>query len=70
MDNRITLSAAEAADALGISKTKMYEIMRRDDADFAFMLGGRRLISRTKLEAWIEKQAGSSKERAGIIASH
>lgn len=56
MDNRITLSAAEAADALGISKTKMYEIMRREDADFAFMLGGRRLISRSKLEAWIERQ--------------
>lgn len=56
MENRITLSAAEAAALLGISKTKMYEIMRREDADFAFMLGDRRLISRSKLEAWIERE--------------
>lgn len=56
MGDRITLSAAEAATLLGISKTKLYEIMRRDDCDFAFMLGGRRLISRTKLEAWVERQ--------------
>ena len=56
MGDRITLSAAEAATLLGISKTKLYEIMRREDCDFAFMLGGRRLISRTKLEAWVERQ--------------
>ena len=57
MTERITLSAAEAAAILGISKTKMYELMKREDCDFAFMLGGRRLISRSRLEAWIEKQA-------------
>ena len=56
MTDRITLSAAEAAATLGISKTKMYEIMRRDDADFSFMLDGRRLINRSKLEAWIDRQ--------------
>ena len=53
---RITLSAAEAAAALGVSRTTMYEIMRRADCDFTFMLGGRRLISREKLEAWVERQ--------------
>ena len=56
MTDRITLSAAEAAETLGISKTKMYELMKRSDADFAFMLGGRRLINRSKLEAWIDRQ--------------
>ncbi len=61
MTDRITLSAAEAAATLGISKTKMYEIMRRDDADFAFMLGGRRLVNRAKLEAWVDRQT----EKAG-----
>ena len=61
MTDRITLSAAEAAATLGISKTKMYEIMKRSDCDFAFMLGGRRLISRSKLEAWIDRQT----EKAG-----
>lgn len=59
MTDRITLSAAEAAETLGISKTKMYEIMRREDADFAFMLGGRRLINRSKLEAWVDRQTGA-----------
>ncbi len=56
MNDRITLSAAEAAATLGISKTKMYEIMKSSDCDFAFMLGGRRLISRARLEAWIDRQ--------------
>ena len=56
MTERITLSASEAAAILGISKTKMYELMKREDCDFAFMLGGRRLISRSRLEAWIERQ--------------
>ena len=62
MTDRITLSAAEAADVLGISKTKMYELIKRSDCDFAFMLGGRRLINRSKLEAWIDRQ---TEARAG-----
>ena len=62
MTDRITLSAAEAADMLGISKTKMYELIKSADCDFAFMLGGRRLINRSKLEAWIDRQ---TEARAG-----
>ena len=61
MADRITLSAAEAAETLGISKTKMYEIMKQPDVDFSFMLGGRRLINRAKLEEWIDRQT----EKAG-----
>ena len=57
MNDRIALSAAEAATLIGVSKTKMYELMKREDCDFAFLLGGRRLVSRSKLEAWIERQA-------------
>lgn len=53
---RIALSASEAADMIGISKSKMYELIKSEDCDFAFMLGGRRLISRSKLEAWVERQ--------------
>ncbi len=53
---RIALSASEAAETLGISKSKMYELIKSEDCDFAFMLGGRRLISRSKLEAWVERQ--------------
>ena len=55
-NERIALSVQEAAAMLGVSKTKMYELIKRQDCDFAVMLGGRRLISRAKLEAWIDRQ--------------
>ena len=61
MSDRITLSAAEAAETLGISKTKMYELMKRSDCDFSLMLGGRRLINRSRLEAWIDRQTDAGK---------
>ena len=60
---RIALSASEAADMIGISKSKMYELIKSEDCDFAFMLGGRRLISRSKLEAWVERQTEARTER-------
>ena len=59
---KIALSATEAANLIGISKSKMYELIKSEDCDFAFMLGGRRLISRSKLEAWVERQ---TEARAG-----
>ena len=59
---KIALSTTEAASLIGISKSKMYELIKREDCDFAFMLGGRRLISRSKLEAWVERQ---TEARAG-----
>ena len=56
MLDKIAVSATEAAAMIGVSKTKMYEILKQPDVDFSFMLGGRRLISRAKLEAWIDRQ--------------
>ena len=57
MIDRIALSVQEAADLIGVGKSTMYEIVKRDDCDFAFMIGGRRLVSRVKLEEWIARQA-------------
>ncbi|MCR4606697.1 MAG: helix-turn-helix domain-containing protein [Oscillospiraceae bacterium] len=57
----IAMSVIDAAAAIGISKTKMYELIKRDDCDFAFMIGGRRLINREKLEAWINRQTEGEK---------
>lgn len=57
---KIALSASEAAELISVSKSKMYEILRQDDCDFSFMIGGRRLISRSKLEAWIERQTAKA----------
>lgn len=56
-NERIALSAAEAAELIGISESSLYRIMKRSDCDFAFMIGKRRLISRPRLEAWIDRQA-------------
>ena len=56
MIEKIALSVPEAAALIGVSKSKFYEIIHREDADFTFQLGGRRLVSRTKLEAWIDRQ--------------
>ena len=61
MNDRIALSVTEAASLIGLSKSKMYEVIRSEDCDFCFTVGGRRLISRSKLEAWVERQT----ERAG-----
>lgn len=56
-NDKIALSAAEAAQLVGISRSLMYEWLKRTDCDFAFTIGGRRLISRSRLESWIERQA-------------
>lgn len=53
---KIALSVVEAAELLGVSPPTVYKLMRR--ADFpAFKIGTRTLISRSKLEKWVEKQA-------------
>ena len=62
VNEKIGLSVVEAAALIGVSKSKMYELLKRSDCDFAVMLGGRRLISRRKLQEWFdaqtEKEAG------------
>lgn len=55
---KLALSVAEAAALLGVSRPKMYEVIRREDFTAAFKIGTRTLISRAGLEAWIEAQAG------------
>lgn len=60
MIERITLSPAEAAEAIGVSRSTLYAIMKRSDCDFAFTVGRRRLVSRDKLEAWVERQTERS----------
>ena len=51
----LTLSIAEAARALGVSRPTMYQIINR--ADFpAFRMGSRVLISRELLAEWVKEQ--------------
>lgn len=53
---KAALSITECAEALGVSRPTVYELVRR--ADFpAFKLGRRTLISRSGLEDWVKAQS-------------
>lgn len=56
MNEKITISVAEAAKYLGVSKPTVYTLIGR--ADFpSFKVGSRTLISKTLLEEWTRCQA-------------
>ena len=53
---KLTCSIPEAAEMLGISKSKMYPLAR--SKDFPVITVGKRMIVSVKgLERWVEKQA-------------
>ena len=62
--DRLALSVSEAAEALGLSRPMVYELMHRPDFP-AFRVGRRTLISRSGLERWIEAQANGGEAREG-----
>ena len=53
---KLTWSASEAADIVGVSTSKMYEMMRIKGFP-TIKIGGRLLVSKKGLERWIEEQA-------------
>ena len=53
---KLTYSVAEAAEALGVSKSKMYEIIKIKGFP-VIVVGNRRLIPIKSLERWIDEQA-------------
>ena len=55
----LAVSAAEAARLLGVSRPKVYELIRSEDFP-SFKLGGRTLVSVDGLRTWIKKQAEAS----------
>ena len=54
--DRLTVSVAEAARLLSVSRPTMYEILNRADCNVDFKLGSRRLVSVAALREWVEKQ--------------
>ena len=60
-NERLALNVTEAAACLGISRPKMYELMRQSDFP-SFQIGTRRLISRQGLAEWVERQAAQRAE--------
>lgn len=56
ISKKLTYSVREAAEVLGVSASKMYEVAK--SRGFPTIMVGRRMrISVKGLEAWIEKQA-------------
>ena len=53
---KMALSVAEAAQLIGVSKPTVYLLCKREDFPSIYV-GGRLLISRRGLEAWIDQQA-------------
>jgi excisionase family DNA binding protein len=51
----LTYSVEQAAEVLGVSRSKMYDILHRPDFPVVDV-GNRRLIPRRQLERWLENQ--------------
>lgn len=62
----LTYSVTEAAKALGVSRSTMYNLIHSEGFP-TFPVGGRRLISRELLAAWVRAQAGGQKEAAQVL---
>lgn len=63
MAERLTYSVAEAAQALGVARSTMYELIHKEGFP-TLKVGSRRLISKELLAEWVRTQAGEQKETA------
>lgn len=54
---RLTYSVEEAAEAIGVSRATMYDLIHREDFP-TLKIGNRRLIFREGLAEWVRRQAG------------
>ena len=63
MTDRVTLSVAETAAALGVSRPTVYTLLHRQDFP-AFRVGRRTLVSAEGLRAWVAAQAGAGGEQS------
>jgi len=61
----LVYNVTEAAEALGISRRSMYELMHREDFPATLKIGRRRLISKELLAQWVRDQA--QKESATLV---
>lgn len=55
-NDKIALNVTDVAQMLGLSRPTVYKLCNREDFPVA-RIGGRVLIPREKLKAWIEAQA-------------
>lgn len=57
MDQRLTMTISECADALGCSERYLYELAKAGRLPGALRLGTRWLIRRDALERWLDSLA-------------
>lgn len=62
----LVYSVTEAARALGVSRPTMYNLIHQEGFP-TLKVGGRRLISRKRLDEWVYAQAGGQKEAAPVL---
>lgn len=59
----VAVRSNTAAQMMGMSRPKLYELAARDDFHGAFKFGGCTLFSVEALEEWVRKQCGGTNER-------
>ena len=55
----IAVRSSEAAELLGVSRPKIYELAAREDFKGAFKFGGCTLFSVEALREWVRAQCGA-----------
>lgn len=63
----LTYTVTQAAEALGISRRSMYDLLHKEGFP-TLKVGGRRLISRELLAEWVRTQAGGQKDAVPTLA--
>ena len=63
----LVYNVTEAAEALGISRRSMYNLIHKEGFP-TLTVGGRRLISKELLAEWVRQQAGGQKDAAPVLA--
>ena len=58
--SKLTYTVTEAAEAIGVSRATMYELIHREGFP-TLKVGNRRLISRELLAEWVRKQASTGR---------
>lgn len=61
MIEKLAISVSKMAEIMDVSRPTAYRILEQPDFDAAFRVGGRVLISRERLAAWIDRQCGAEK---------
>ena len=62
----LTYTVTEAAEALGVSRGTMYDLLHKEGFP-TLKVGSRRLIRRELLAGWVREQAGGQKEAAPLL---